>query len=37
LVRGLRSQSRELWTAPFAMMAYRTQQDAASVSPERSI
>jgi len=35
-VRGLPSQSRELWTISFAMNDYRAQQEAAPVSPERS-
>src|SRR5262249_6956147 len=35
LVRGLLSQSRELWTT-FAMMGYLAQHEAAPVSPERS-
>jgi|SRR5262249_5876031 hypothetical protein len=36
LVRGLLSQSRELWTTSFAMMGYLAQHEAAPVSPERS-
>jgi hypothetical protein len=36
LVRGLLSQSRELWTISFAMTAYVAQHEAAPVSPDRS-
>ena len=36
LARGLRSQSRELWTVSLAMRDYPAQQEAAPVSPERS-
>ena len=36
LVRGLPSQSRELWTTSFAMMGYLAQHEAAPVSPDRS-
>ena len=36
LVRGLLSQSRELWTISFAMDGYPAQHEAAPVSPERS-
>jgi hypothetical protein len=36
LVRGLLSQSRELWTIWVAMDGYRAQHEAAPVSPERS-
>ena len=35
-VRGLLSQSCELWTTSFAMMGYLAQHEAAPVSPERS-
>jgi hypothetical protein len=35
VVRGLRSQSREVWAA-LAMRDYPAQQEAGPVSPERS-
>ena len=36
LVRGLRSQSRAMWTVSFAIRVYPAQQEAGPVSPARS-
>jgi hypothetical protein len=36
LVRGLRSQSRELWTVSFAMSDYLVRPEPAPAPPERS-